>query len=156
MRQAACACATGPACSVASADCTSLNSLTRRLCCSDDDSIRVYNTEEGRPLEGASGALRMPAFFAAFTSCMPAGAWLLPSSSMLLSPGLLLSKKYGVSNVCFTHDPHSVIYSSNKACPGQLKQHVGGFCLKLGQQAVGSARCRCHPNPNLLPAAASL
>lgn len=26
----------------------------------------------------------------------------------------LLSKKYGVKSVCFTHDPSSVIYSSNK------------------------------------------
>jgi COMPASS component SWD2 len=26
----------------------------------------------------------------------------------------LLSKKYGVANIAFTHDPNSVIYSSNK------------------------------------------
>lgn len=32
----------------------------------------------------------------------------------------LSSKKYGVGNVCFTHDPQSVIYSSTKVsvlCP---------------------------------------
>ena len=29
----------------------------------------------------------------------------------------LLSKKYGVANIAFTHDPNSVIYSSNKVWP---------------------------------------
>ena len=31
----------------------------------------------------------------------------------------LLSKKYGASNIVYTHDPNSVLYSSNKVCcPG--------------------------------------
>lgn len=28
----------------------------------------------------------------------------------------LQSKKYGVANICYTHDPQSVVYSSTKVC----------------------------------------
>ncbi|KAL6770014.1 hypothetical protein ACKKBG_A33260 [Auxenochlorella protothecoides x Auxenochlorella symbiontica] len=35
----------------------------------------------------------------------------------------LLSKKYGVKSVCFTHDPSSVIYSSNKGADYALRYH---------------------------------
>lgn len=30
----------------------------------------------------------------------------------------LQSKKYGVANICYTHDPQSVVYSSTKVCTG--------------------------------------
>lgn len=37
----------------------------------------------------------------------------------------LLSKKYGVANISFTHDPNSVIYSSTKVSWGEAE----GSCV---------------------------
>lgn len=46
----------------------------------------------------------------------------------------LLSKKYGVKSVCFTHDPGSVIYSSNKVGKGGALG-LGGFSCRPGRPA---------------------
>ena len=36
---------------------------------------------------------------------------------------MLLSRKYGVANICFTHDPASVVASSNKGSDTALRYH---------------------------------
>ena len=53
----------------------------------DDDSIKVFDTEQG------------------------------------VERAMLLSKKYGVANISYTHDPSSVVYSSNKAADYALRYH---------------------------------
>lgn len=51
----------------------------------------------------------------------------------------LLSKKYGVANCCFTHDPSSVIYSSNK-----VRWRGGG---RQQEAAAGRAVAPCSRRP---------
>lgn len=54
----------------------------------------------------------------------------------------LLSKKYGVANISFTHDPNSVIYSSNKVrSPGscQPQLHTSSCVRAYCQQQLGPA-----------------
>lgn len=54
----------------------------------------------------------------------------------------LQSKKYGVANICYTHDPQSVVYSSTKVCTGVVfvgfafanypkSTYVGKSCLEV-------------------------
>lgn len=58
----------------------------RLVTATDDDGIRLYDTARGTETHMPTAQAGEP-------------VW---------------SRKYGVANICFTHDPYSVLYSSNK------------------------------------------
>ncbi|KDD74284.1 hypothetical protein H632_c1432p0, partial [Helicosporidium sp. ATCC 50920] len=69
----------------------------------------------------------------------------------------LLSKKYGVRSICFTHDPSSVVYSSTKGSDYAVRYHdlhanryVRYFCAHSGKV---SSVCLSPQNDTFLTAA---
>eukprot|EP00887_Chlorella_sp_A99_P001630 scaffold8.g1630.t1 len=87
----------------------------------DDDSIRVFDTEQGE------------------------------------QRAMLLSKKYGVANIAYTHDSSSVVYSSNKGADYALRYHdlYANRYHRYFRGHTGRVTTLCvHPKQDLMLSAA--